>query len=190
MAGSEIMAGPTPPRPWRPDAPDRHLGRAGGPLDLRLGPAEVEAADRAEGPEVDQRDGGALLGLVGRERDVGGRLDLEDVEVLSGQQHRAQTRDVDHLGVVRVRLVDDLRAQDLGLRAIGELHAQRLEHRVAGVLHVGLGVGVELEDAEVALDDHQAGADVGRLDGGVGHLVDQHAGSDLDHVDAIPGTGR
>ena len=91
-----------------------------------------------------------------------------------------RTGNVNDLGVVVVDLVDDLRAQDLRLDPVFHPALQHLQRRIAGILHVGLGFRMELQHAEMALDDHQAGTNVSGLQGRVGDLVDEHAGSNLD----------
>ena len=55
-----------------------------------------------------------------------------------------------------------------------------LEDRVSRLPHVGLRVGVDLEHAVEALDDHHPRADVGRLQRHVGDAHDVHARRDLD----------
>jgi len=77
--------------------------------------------------------------------------------------------------MVIVHFVDDLRTQQFGLDAVLKLHPERSQHRLTGVFHFRLGLGMKLEHPEVTFHHHQPRADVGRLECGIGDLVDENA---------------
>src|SRR5687768_7954700 len=66
------------------DAGQRGDGRLGGGVDLGLGAGQVQAPEGAVRGHVDQRDMRGLLGLVGGQYHVAGRLGLQDEQRLAG----------------------------------------------------------------------------------------------------------
>ena len=67
---------------------DRRFGSLRSAGNVRLFPAEIQAADRAKRSAIHDGDVGALLGFVRRQDDVAGGRNFEDVHVLSGDQIR------------------------------------------------------------------------------------------------------
>jgi hypothetical protein len=159
------------------DPPQRRFARR---VDLRLGTRQVEASVRAEQLRVDQLHACGLERLVARERDVSGRLGLEDQQRLARQQHVAVAGLVDELRVVRLDRADHLVGDDPRLEAVVLLELQVVEHRLAADLDLALVEVVDLEQAERALDHHDRGRAAGRLERHVHHPVDDQAGGGLD----------
>src|SRR5262249_44101338 len=146
---TNVMAGGRP----------RHLGfvlssvyRGQGPLnglprlvDLRLPAAEPEPAEGAEGDDLQEPDRRRLLRLVGADRGVAGRMDLEDVERLTLPDHVAVAHPVDELRLAAVDAGDDLRREDARLEPVALLQLHLLEDGLPGRADLALVVVVQLE---------------------------------------------
>ena len=79
-----------------------------------------------------------------------------------------------------------LLGQDRRRRGLRGLRAERLEHRVAGGLHRRGRARMELEVAELALDDEDPRLSLGVLEHDVGERLDIEPGGDLDHAGRHP----
>jgi len=71
--------------------------------------------------------------------------------------------------------------EDLRRRGVGRGDPERLQHRVRGGLYLG-GAAVDLQVAELPLDDQQPGLHGEVLDGDVGQGLDVQAGGHLDDL--------
>src|SRR2546430_12076483 len=93
--------------------------------------------------------------------------------------HVAVPRAVDELRVVIGDVADDLAGCDLRLDALLFLETEHVQDGTARLADVGLRVGVQLEHAVHALDDHHARTDVGGFQRHVRDTHDVHARRDL-----------
>ena len=154
----------------------RELGRAG----LGFGSGHEKAPEAAHVAQVDQPHVGGLLGLVGRERGVRGRVHLENVERLAAHDHVAVPHPVDELALLAVDPGDDLRRHDprLDPRVARDAHAA--QDRVHRRLDLPFVVIVQLEHPVRALDDLHPGPAGRGLERDVGELVDRDPRRDLE----------
>src|ERR1044071_5806245 len=166
------------------------LGRAIADVNVALFAAEVDAAEAAERADLEDVDVRGFLRLVRGDRGVAGGRALHHVQRLSRDDHVAVARPVDELCVVIRHVADHLAGGDLRLDALAFLEIERVEDRRARLPHVGLGVGVQLEHAVQALDDHHARPHVGRFERDVGDAHDVHAGGDFDEERCLSGNGE
>src|SRR5947209_5200208 len=86
---------------------DRLLCRAITDVDVALLTAEVDAAEAAEGADLENVDVRRLLRFVRRDRRIAGGSAFENVERLPRHDHVAVARPVDQLGVVVGDVADD-----------------------------------------------------------------------------------
>ena len=92
--------------------------------------------------------------------------------------------------VIVADVANHLARGDLRLDALFFLEIEQVENREPRLPHVGLRVGVQLQHAVKALDDHHAGTDVRRFQRGVGDAHDVHAGRDFDEERCLSGNGE
>ncbi len=65
-----------------------------------------------------------------------------------------------------------------------------VQDRLSGLPYIGLALRMNLQHPVVPLDDLHAGGHVGRLEGHVEHVVDRHAGRNLDEQARLPHLGQ
>jgi len=98
-----------------------------GGLNFRFGARQINTSRGPEKPDVHQPHVTVLFGLVGGECGVPGRLDLEHVQRLSGEQHVAVPHAIDELHLVGIDVPDDLARDHPRLDAIRLLDLERVE---------------------------------------------------------------
>jgi len=94
---------------------------------------------------------------------------------------------VDQLNLVVVEMADDLAREDLRLVPVVLVDPELAEDRGPRRSGLRLLLGVNLEQAVVALDDLHPRAHPSRLEGDIGEPVDLDAGRDLDIKTRVAG---
>jgi hypothetical protein len=163
---------------------------------VALAAGEEHAPEPAHRAQLDHGDVRGLLGLVGGDGDVGRGGDLHDEQTLSRHQHRALAPLVQQLRLVGMDVRDELRRRDPRPDPVRLGQSQLVEHGLPGGEHLRLLLRVDLQQAELALDDLQRRSHPGGLERdvrGPEHLVARgHLDVELGHAGQgdVAGAGR